>query len=86
MDTALVNMSLLNKTKGNNKTAIREKSLFASEKKLEMSLQKSNETVKALLLPIYQDSVLVYSAKQVEELETKVQQLNVTLNDIVYKT
>jgi len=81
-----VNTSIFAKDKFSNHTQIKEKSLFFSEKRFEQSLQKSNESLKTLLLPHYQDSVLLYSEKNVQELESKVQQLNFTLNDIIYKT
>jgi len=85
-ESGFVNSSLFNKDKLNNHIQIKEKSLFFSEKKFEQSLQKSNETLKTLLLPHYQDSVLLYTEKNVQELEAKVQHLNFTLNDIVFKT
>jgi len=85
-ESGFVNSSMFNKDKLNNHIQIKEKSLFFSEKKFEQSLQKSNETLKTLLLPHYQDSVLLYTEKNVQELEAKVQQLNFTLNDIIFKT
>ena len=82
-DFSVTNISAINRD--GNRSPIREKNLFASERKFEQSLQKSNESLKTLLLPKYQDSVLSYSEKQVDELDGKVQKLNVQLNEIVYQ-
>ena len=68
-----------------NHSSIKEKSLFHSEKRFETSLQKSSEGMKAMMLPKYQDTVLEYSVKNIQELEGKVQSLHITLNDIIFK-
>ncbi len=82
----MMSLTLSNKQKANNLTMVREKNLSTKEKHLEATLQKSSEAAKGLLLPRYKESLEVYNIKHIADLESRVQQLNQTLNDIVHKT
>lgn len=78
-NTTFQNMSLLNRT-GRDKSM----SNLASNRKVEEMLKNANEAVQSLLLPKYQDSLLTTSNKQVDDLESKVKQLQSQFDDLAY--
>ena len=73
-------MSLLNRTNNKDRSMIS----LASNKKVEEMLKNANEAIQTLLLPKYQDSLLITSNRQVDDLEGKVKQLQTQNDELVY--
>jgi len=84
-NTTFQSTSLLNRT-NLPKDMTRDKSMstLATNRKVEEMLRNANEVVQTLLLPKYQDSLLATSGKQVEDLETKIKQLQTQYDEIAF--
>lgn len=65
----------------------RDKSMtnLASNRKVEDMLRNANEAIQTLLLPKYQDSLLSTSGKQIDDLESKVKQLQSQFDELAYQ-
>ena len=73
-------MSLLNRSNNRDRSMMS----LASNKKVEEMLKNASEAIQTLLLPKYQDSLLLTSNKQIDDLEFKVKQLQAQNDELVY--